>query len=941
MSKRPRLGGGCGRSDASVEESDEHPPPLSPPLHHIPLPDVDTSLSSQPGFDPIGSTAPLDLAEPCWLPPPFQHMESPTSQLSDMGHVTPAFPDFDQIPSPEVVERDVMSLDVSSSVTSYDEVRFDTDVENVIQPTEIAMDSTLASSSLTMDMNGDDEEPFHDAFDYFTTYHETFCEEVDPAHHLNQEDKETDFSDMFFETEQFYDAFDAAPPLSSDQAYQQGADVPLYEGAKVTLHDAATALMTFLLGCKISGAVFSHLLSLLNLLLPENHKLFKTIHTFYKHFEDIKSPLNLIIFCSICCQSLETKDSLCTNCKSQTKVGFYIHVPLADQLKRLYARPGFTNLLSYRHHRSKTCSENYEDIYDGEVYKSFAANMGPLDISCMWNTDGISLYSSSSFQVWPFYFSINELPPHLRHKEENILLGGIAFGYEKPHPNLLMKPIYDEVKLLQTKGIDVVVPDSTSPVNIKCNVLCGSSDAPAKACFMRMTQFNGHYGCHMCFAKGEKSERTGNVFVYPFEDVLELRTREQYKVDVVDQAHGIKGPTYLFYMLWSFFLSSTAFDVMHCVYLGICRQIFTLYLSSEHIKQVFGANAERKALLATLSELFCSFNPPHYFSRPPRDLKHVKYFKASEFRVWLFSTALPVFEKYMKEPYLSHFKKLVCAICHLNQSSVSLNDIVVARQLLKSFVQQWQELFSLRQMSYNVHCLLHLPDVVQQLGPLWVSSCFGYENINGVLARLVHGTRYAGLQIQTNLGLLRNVPKLINSLVNSDVKMFCQSAMSHHNRLAVTEKLDANTYVIGKFQEDHHIDPVYLRILEKAFPNITPYFFFRLKKTGFLYVSKDYDRGVRDSSNIKYSFQNSIFYGCIKVFVKIEQQYYAVIHRYVTSYPFYVDQPVRAVILSLLKCSVTEQVDIVPVVDLQCVCFKMCVDSITYISPPLNFQEIE
>ncbi len=41
----------------------------------------------------------------------------------------------------------------------------------------------------------------------------------------------------------------------------------------------------------------------------------------------------------------------------------------------------------------------------------------------------------------------------------------------------------------------------------------------------------------------------------------------------------------------------------------------------------------------------------------------------------------------------------------------------------------------------NVHMLRHLPDCVEQWGPLWAYSCFHFENINGVLKKLFHGTR--------------------------------------------------------------------------------------------------------------------------------------------------------------------------------------------------------
>ncbi|KAE8740246.1 hypothetical protein FOCC_FOCC014246 [Frankliniella occidentalis] len=40
---------------------------------------------------------------------------------------------------------------------------------------------------------------------------------------------------------------------------------------------------------------------------------------------------------------------------------------------------------------------------------------------------------------------------------------------------------------------------------------------------------------------------------------------------------------------------------------------------------------------------------------------------------------------------------------------------------------------------------------VSLLGPLWATSCFKFENLNGQLANLVQGTRYAGLQIHSNI----------------------------------------------------------------------------------------------------------------------------------------------------------------------------------------------
>ena len=45
-----------------------------------------------------------------------------------------------------------------------------------------------------------------------------------------------------------------------------------------------------------------------------------------------------------------------------------------------------------------------------------------------------------------------------------------------------------------------------------------------------------------------------------------------------------------------------------------------------------------------------------------------------------------------------------------------------------------------RSMTMKVHQLQHLPMFVEAFGPLWAFSCFPYENSNGQVKGLVHGT---------------------------------------------------------------------------------------------------------------------------------------------------------------------------------------------------------
>ena len=52
-----------------------------------------------------------------------------------------------------------------------------------------------------------------------------------------------------------------------------------------------------------------------------------------------------------------------------------------------------------------------------------------------------------------------------------------------------------------------------------------------------------------------------------------------------------------------------------------------------------------------------------------------------------------------------------------------------------------------RYASLNLHYLLHYPEAVQQLGPMWANTCYEFENANGELKQLFHGTRKIDIQV--------------------------------------------------------------------------------------------------------------------------------------------------------------------------------------------------
>ncbi|KAK3908821.1 50S ribosomal protein L25 [Frankliniella fusca] len=335
------------------------------------------------------------------------------------------------------------------------------------------------------------------------------------------------------------------------------------------------------------------------------------------------------------------------------------------QISQLYARSDFVEDIQYRFNRVKKNSANLEDIFDGLVYKAAMQEFlsEKFNISFMWNTDGVSLYDSSKLQLWPFYLVINELPPEKRFKRENLILAAVYIGESKPSVNVFLKHVCPLVEQLK-QGVSVNVAGEQEPVLIKACIICGT---------------------------WEKSERTDDVFVHPYEENAQPRTEENYEEDAMlstvtnsDKAasartasHGVKGPSYLYIM-------------------GIMKQVF-----------------------------------------------------------------------------FHNFKLLVAGVSLINKQSVSLADIAEAKCLLTQFVLDFEELYGLRHMSFNTHLVLHLPSVVEALGPAFHTSCFGFEDLNGKLRCLIHGSRYAGSQLSSNLFTFLNLPKVINTLEIGRVKEYC------------------------------------------------------------------------------------------------------------------------------------------------------------------------
>lgn len=149
----------------------------------------------------------------------------------------------------------------------------------------------------------------------------------------------------------------------------------------------------------------------------------------------------------------------------------------------------------------------------------------------------------------------------------------------------------------------------------------------------------------------------------------------------------------------------------------------------------------------------------HSFAqRALRSLVEIKFWKGSEYKLFMSYYLVILLKNVLEEPYFKHHCLLISGISLLSQDSLSPHQIQAASLLLNSYVSDYARLYPLRYLGLNVHQLIHLRDCVIEIGLLWMYSCFFLENFNGKINKFFHGTHHIALQICSTVTMVMKMP---------------------------------------------------------------------------------------------------------------------------------------------------------------------------------------
>ena len=502
------------------------------------------------------------------------------------------------------------------------------------------------------------------------------------------------------------------------------------------------------------------------------------------------------------------------------------------------------------------------DIHDGEVFKHLMINddqlSAPHHTELIIGTDGVLIFKSSKGSLWPVYLMTTSIPPHLRSKLDNLIVAALWFGPIKPHMDILLKPVLEQISNLNCNPHSAIV--------ISAKLVQAVFDLPAKAAATNTKQFNGEYGCLYCTDKGEIFN---TARIYPPNISNELRTTEKMKdwaasaMATNSPQYGVKGKSILGEHIE--LPQCVPIDYMHAVLEGVFKQLMKLWFGPNHHQEPFSLRRQ----IPTINRLMSKIQPPKELQRLPRSVDQMAFFKASEYRAWLIFFALPILTVFLPPEYSNHLILLVSSMHILLSDKICFTDLDRTHEMLTTFYHTSGDLYSSSIYTINMHSLIHIVPLVRLWGPVWAYSMFGFENLNGYLGTTFHGTRRIVYQISFQIQLRQSLPDKLQEISEHETpeaKPYIAKLLNQERTNMF--KIDSECYSIGKL-ELYTLSPeekTIVSISSLVLSTSKVHHFKRLMLNRTFYSSERYTRkGSRSNSICSYVTEAGVLrYGKIK-----------------------------------------------------------------------------
>ncbi len=331
------------------------------------------------------------------------------------------------------------------------------------------------------------------------------------------------------------------------------------------------------------------------------------------------------------------------------------------------------------------------------------------------------------------YFSLRNVTPEYNSSLANIhlclLFNSIdreKYGFAK-----IFEPLLDDIKVLETQGIDVMIRGETHTVhgtvcllttdNLACHSLCGYAES-----------FSANKFCHICLVDKTTSQSVFN------EDDLEKRDRHNYQQHVLLNdvtITGIKGESCLNTLEFFHVTENIGVDVMHDVLEGVAPLEVKLLL--QHL-----IYEEKLLCLERLNERLSSYDYGYSNAKNKPsvilNLKSETAIKQTASQMWCLIQNLPFLLGDIVSPESAHWQlfillREICSI--IFAPAVTRGLAVFLKQLIIDHHSLFKELYPSRTLLPKHHFMTHYPSMMIKFGPLSKLWCMRFESKHGPLKR--------------------------------------------------------------------------------------------------------------------------------------------------------------------------------------------------------------
>lgn len=411
----------------------------------------------------------------------------------------------------------------------------------------------------------------------------------------------------------------------------------------------------------------------------------------------------------------------------ELKNAYAYNISMRKTLKLFFELPNvFSAIIEYQKSLEAYARESMCNVIHGELWHKLKSKFASNDIVfplIMYFDDFETLNPLGShagcYKIGNLYYTVATIPPIYASRLENIFLSTIFYSNDrlKFGNRKIFEPVINELKFLESEGINIKVAGNNYNIKFCLILLCGDNLGLHSILGLNES-FSSNYYCRFCTEKKDTMKHQTH------EIANSIRNKNDYHNHVLNNI-GIK-EICVWNDLPSFHIyENITCDIMHDIYEGILRYDMSLIIKELLDKKYF--------TLANLNSRikYFHYEPDEKNIPPAINNDHLSkgsiIMSSAEMLCLCRNFRFIVGDLVPEHNEIWHFYLLILELVNILSSQTMARKSL---DLLTNLIQEHNELylkFSKGSLKPKFHWFLHYPRIIQKVGPPKLISCLRFE----------------------------------------------------------------------------------------------------------------------------------------------------------------------------------------------------------------------